>query len=700
MSPLSAAPKRPEALQILLDASSMLLAAENESHALAQILQLSSTLLLCDGFAVWREFDEGKTWRVITHQGLSGNYRFEMKAGGVVPDSIWAIEDVLSDERLKGAAETYRQEGISSMLVAPWKLGASISGTVVFYWRTHHRFQQSDFDYAAALTNLSASALNRLELQEQNRREKQRLSFLAEASALLASSLDYEDTLQRLAYLAVPEIADWCTVHVVEDGKISRLVVAHADPEMRAFTQQYAEKYPEKILPDFGLGKVLRTREPEIYLDITDAMLVQVARDEEHLGMIRRLGLKSSILMPLVTRGKVLGAIRLLSAGSNRRFTQDDLQLAEDLSRRAAAAIDNAQLHQEVLEQQSELRLSHAAARMGSWSWDLVRGRLFWSQEFRSLHGLAPGAEASLQAARELVHPEDRERVMREVSEILGGFGESISLDHRALTPDGRVLWMQVRGRIQRDTSGKSTRVAGLVIDVTDSRLAEQTLRRTEKLAAAGRLAATVAHEVNNPLEALVNLVYLAQRVDGLPEEAAAHLRIADEELGRIAHIVTQTLGFYRETASPRSTALSELVSSVLGLYRSRAASRAVQLVDETARGAGLKVMVNAGEIKQVVANLVSNAIDATPEGGSVTLSLGESAGQVEVVVSDTGSGISKESRKRLFEPFFTTKLDVGTGLGLWVSKGIIEKHGGSIVVDDASEDGIGTIMRIVLPQV
>jgi signal transduction histidine kinase len=236
------------------------------------------------------------------------------------------------------------------------------------------------------------------------------------------------------------------------------------------------------------------------------------------------------------------------------------------------------------------------------------------------------------------------------------------------------------------------------MIDVTESRLAEQTLRRTEKLAAAGRLAATVAHEVNNPLEALVNLVYLAQRVEGLPEEASAHLRIADEELGRIAHIVRQTLGFYRETASPRVTALGSLVSSVLDLYRSRAASRGIHLVDETAHEGEIKVMVNAGEIKQVVANLVSNAIDATPEEGTVRISLRKSAGHVEVVVADTGSGISKESRKRLFEPFFTTKLDVGTGLGLWVSKGITEKHGGSIVVDPPVEDGVGTTMRIVLP--
>jgi PAS domain S-box-containing protein len=424
-------------------------------------------------------------------------------------------------------------------------------------------------------------------------------------------------------------------------------------------------------------------------------MVVAAARDEEHLVMLRELGLSSSILVPLKARGRVLGAIRLLGAGTGRYYTADDVQLAEDLARRAAVAIENAQLHRALLEQQSELRLSHAAAHMGSWSWDLARQKIFWSDEFKALHGLPAQVEASFEGGRALMHPDDADRVMQELEAVYASGSEALSTEHRAIAADGRVLWLQTRGRIQRDAAGKAIRVAGITIDVTESRLAEQALRRTEKLAAAGRLAATVAHEVNNPLEALVNLIYLAQRTEGLPEEAALHLKIADGELSRMAHIVRQTLGFYRESSIAQKTNLDRLVAEVLELYRSRAGTRGLTLVQETPDGQA-EAQVNAGEIKQVVANLISNAIDATPHGGTVRASVRRDGACVELAVSDTGTGISEANRKHLFEPFFTTKSDVGTGLGLWVSKGIVEKHGGTIVVDSIGLPG--TTMRVRLP--
>jgi signal transduction histidine kinase len=294
-----------------------------------------------------------------------------------------------------------------------------------------------------------------------------------------------------------------------------------------------------------------------------------------------------------------------------------------------------------------------------------------------------------------LVHPDDREEAQQAFQAALESSASIFNSEHRSLTPDGRILWLQVRGRIRRDASGKAIWIAGLVIDVTDSRMAEQALRRAEKLAAAGRLAATVAHEVNNPLEALVNAIYLAQHAKDLGE-AADHLRLADSELRRITHIVRQTLGFYRESTLPQPTGLLQLVSEVLDLYRTRSLSRGVTLrtggetVDE------IFVKLIAGEMKQVIANLIANAIDATPAGGMVETSVLRCDDWVEILVSDTGCGISEANRKHLFEPFFTTKADVGTGLGLWVSKGIVEKHGGSITVDSKVEQGTTFRVRLV----
>jgi PAS domain S-box-containing protein len=685
---------RPKALNVLLEASALLLHAGSEEVLLSQILDLASDLLVADAYGVWRESEDGSVWRRIAGRGLSETYPKTLDLEGrTLPPDVWFMEDIENDGRAVFQRAVYEREGIRSAMIVPWVVDAAMNGAIIYYWKTPRKFSLDDVDYALALSNLSASALNRLELNEQNRRERQRLAFLAEASAVLASSLDYESTLERVARLAVSYMAEWCTVHVAEDGKLSRLVTAHADPSMADLAQEYEHKYPEQIVPEHGAGKVFYTGEPEIVSMITDEMLAAAAIDGEHLRLLQKFQLSSSIVVPLKSRDSVLGAIRLLGT-KGRYFGESDVQLALNLGERAAVAIENAQLHHALLEQTTELRLSHAAAKMGSWIWDLEQDKLTWSAEFKALHGLPQDAKATGEAAAALVHPDDREAAQRLFETTLNSSASTFNSEHRSLTPDGRVLWLQVRGRIRRDASGKAIWVAGLIIDVTESRMAEQALRRAEKLAAAGRLAATVAHEVNNPLEALVNSVYLAQQATDSPE-VAAHLQLADSELRRITHIVRQTLGFYRESTLPQSTGLLQLVSEVLDLYRSRSVSRGLTLRvgGETADEVFVKVI--AGEIKQVLANLIANAIDATPRGGIVEVSVLRCEGGVEIVVSDTGSGISEVNRKHLFEPFFTTKADVGTGLGLWVSKGIVEKHGGSIVVDDAGETG--TTFRIRL---
>ncbi len=688
-------PSRPQTLNILLEASALLLHAGSEEILLSQILDLASNLLVADAYGVWRESEDGLVWRVIAQRGLSHTYprRLELKAN-TLPQGVWFVEDMAQDERVLFQRSVYEREGIRSAMIVPWVVEATTNGAIIYYWRSPRQFSPDDVDYALALSNLSASALNRLELNEQNRREKQRLAFLAEASTTLASSLDYESTLERVARLAVSYMADWCTVHVAENGKLARLVVAHADPNMSAFAEEYERRYPEQIEPNQGVGQVFSTGEPEIVPVITEEMLAAVVQDDDHLLLLKQLQLSSSIVVPLRSRDRVLGAIRLL--GTNGRYFGDsDVQLALDLGQRAAVAIENAQLHRALLEQATELRLSHAAAKMGSWTWDLENDRLSWSAEFKALHGLPEDAEATGEAGYELVHPEDREQAQQAFWATLNSSALTFNSEHRSMTPDGRVLWLQVRGRIRRDANGKATWIAGLIIDVTESRMAEQALRRAEKLAAAGRLAATVAHEVNNPLEALVNAIYLAQHARDL-DEAAVHLRLADSELRRITHIVRQTLGFYRESTLPQSTGLLQLVSEVLDLYRSRSISRGVTLRTSGQTKDEVFVTVIAGEIKQVLANLIANAIDATPAGGIVETSVVRCEDSIEITVSDTGCGISAANRKHLFEPFFTTKADVGTGLGLWVSKGIVEKHGGLILVDKEGEKG--TTFRVRLP--
>jgi signal transduction histidine kinase len=226
---------------------------------------------------------------------------------------------------------------------------------------------------------------------------------------------------------------------------------------------------------------------------------------------------------------------------------------------------------------------------------------------------------------------------------------------------------------------------------------------RAEKLASAGRLAAAIAHEVNNPLEGLVNLVYLARSEDNL-SQVRRHLADADRELQRIAHITRQSLGFYRENSYPTQFRPDVVTREVVEFYSFRAAAARVDLT--VALKTEQKVWGNPGELRQVISNLIANSLDACEAGASICVRVhasrdwrGAGSDGVRVVVADTGCGIAIDNLHRIFEPFFTTKKDTGTGLGLWVSRELIEKHGGHLEVRSRTDrKPTGTVFSVFLP--
>jgi len=227
--------------------------------------------------------------------------------------------------------------------------------------------------------------------------------------------------------------------------------------------------------------------------------------------------------------------------------------------------------------------------------------------------------------------------------------------------------------------------VGAVIVDATERKLSEELLRRTEKLAATGQLAASIAHEINNPLEAVTNLLYLLDQ-QPLDEESRHYTDMAQEEIARVSQITQQTLRFYRQSSSPTIIEPADVLDSVLELHHGRANAAKVQTIRRYRNGVELYAF--SGEMRQMFANLVGNALDAMPEGGTIHLSVRASQAWsqpevhgVRITIADTGSGMTDAVRRRIFEPFFTTKEITGTGLGLWISSEIIAKHQGTVRV-------------------
>lgn len=231
----------------------------------------------------------------------------------------------------------------------------------------------------------------------------------------------------------------------------------------------------------------------------------------------------------------------------------------------------------------------------------------------------------------------------------------------------------------------------------TAERSTREALIHTEKLAAAGRLSAAIAHEINNPLEAVTNLIYLIQSSPETSNEVRNYAATALSELNRLAHIARQSLGFYREMKDPTICDLGQTVHETLELYQSRLASKDIQVQFDLHSG----ITVNAiqGELRQVVSNLLVNALDAIEAAGTIGISVTRDSDNAVLTVEDTGSGISSSIRPHVFDAFFTTKQGTGTGLGLWVSQNIVEKHGGRILVlDEGLSAPFRTAFRVTLP--
>lgn len=248
---------------------------------------------------------------------------------------------------------------------------------------------------------------------------------------------------------------------------------------------------------------------------------------------------------------------------------------------------------------------------------------------------------------------------------------------------DGSRRWMLFAGRDLGDET-----IVEYAIDITDRKRAEEALVRNDKLSTLGRLAASIAHEINNPLEAATNLLYLARTMDGVPAEAKDYLILAEAELNRVAHITRQSLGFYHESSQPTEVSLPELLEATIDLLQAKITSKQARIDRRWKEDVTVRAV--AGELRQVFSNLMANSLDAIDVGGTISVRAGRydsnRGPMARVSFSDSGCGIEREKHTNIFDPFFTTKQDLGNGLGLWVTSQIMEKHRGTVRMRSRTE--------------
>lgn len=366
--------------------------------------------------------------------------------------------------------------------------------------------------------------------------------------------------------------------------------------------------------------------------------------------------------------------------------------------------------HQELHEVHVALRESERRllALVTASSDAIYRMSADWS-EMRQLKGhmqdrefLVATEEPNRNWLQDYIHPDDQLQVWDKIQEAIRSKSR-FDLEHRVRQVDGSLGWTHSRAVPLLDERGEICEWFGMASDITASKRSAAALIQNEKLAAMGRLAASIAHEVNNPLESVTNLIYLARASDSL-ETCREYLETADRELRRASAITSQTLRFYKQSTRPLEVSSEDLIEGVLTIHHGRILNSHVRL--ERRLRTQRSIFCFDGEIRQVLSNLIGNAIDAMhPMGGRLLVRSREgwqwTTGRkgLVITVADTGHGMSAQSILKAFEAFYTTKGIAGTGLGLWVSQEIVARHRGEMRLRSSqSEIHPGTVFQLFLP--
>ena len=354
------------------------------------------------------------------------------------------------------------------------------------------------------------------------------------------------------------------------------------------------------------------------------------------------------------------------------------------------------------LSTKERLELAAETAGVGTWLLSFPGNELESSPICKEVFGLLPDDPFRYTDFLALLHPDDRLMVEAAVAHAIDPDGTGVyEIDYRIVRPDGSVRWVGGKGKAffeERDGKRVISRFIGTVLDRTERRRTQDALIEAEKLATTGRLAASIAHEIRNPLAAMVNLLYLI-RFEPSESARSGYIEQVETQIERVAEIASNTLRFYQGASGSTAFDIAEVIDSALSLLRGRIMVSTVTVECNIPKG--ILVFAIQGELRQVIVNLIGNALDAMAGGGRLILRVRKFVNHrtgkpcVRLTVADTGQGMSREVQSRIFEAFYTTKGAAGNGLGLWLSLEIMKKCGSSMRVRSAV--GRGTVFQLSL---
>jgi PAS domain S-box-containing protein len=619
-----------------------------------------------------------------------------LERGGTVHFPDFTPESLQATTRDERHFELMTKLDPRSAIAVPLMARGRTLGALTFAWsESGRRYEATDLALAEEVARRAAVAIDnaRLYRSEQATRTaaeeaQRRMTFVAEASATLSSSLDYGETLGSLARLAVPRLADWCLVYGVRsDGSIERLAVEHGGGRQDV-VRTILDRHELDPQAPVGVPRVIRTGRSELLAETTPTELAEdVQQPGELVAALADIDVRSTMCVPLVARARTVGAILFIAAESGRRYTEDDLELAEEIAARAALALDNSRLYREA-EERGEAARALATIADGVFLVDEDGVIRIWNAAAAAITGLA-AADVRGRPAREVLP--DWERI---ASVVPVGPPRQRPAPPKTvpLVVSGRELWLSISG------VGSSEGAVYAFRDVTEE-------RRLEQLKS--DFVATVSHELRTPLAAVYGsaLTLAGRDLAGRDEIQRALVGHIAEQSARLAAIVEDILltgeldagGLRVERAEVDPL---ELARSAVEAARARAGKAAtIELVAPERVGS---IDADAGRLRQVLDNLIENAIKYSPDGSRTEVRIEENERTVCFSVVDEGIGIPLEEHERIFEKFY--RLDPeqahgvgGSGLGLYVCRELVERMDGRISVDSAP--GRGSVFRIELPR-